>query len=152
MMAGMRQLLYVSNTSRDTTPAALDRILAVSRANNVLVGVTGLLLYIDGGFLQILEGEERCVRELYTRICADKRHWEARLLLDREVEAPAFLGWSMGFESPSPDDPETAGMFGVTREAIHGRLSPQAGRVVAVMLETFYRVQRGDELRLIQAS
>jgi hypothetical protein len=148
----MRQLLYVSSTSRDIAPSALDDILAASRANNALIGVTGLLLYIDGGFLQVLEGEERAVRELYTRICADKRHWDTRLLLDRETEAPAFIGWSMGFERPTPEDPETAGMFGVTREAIHGRLSPQAGRVVAVMLETFYRVQRDDTLRLAQVS
>ncbi|MFO1249048.1 MAG: BLUF domain-containing protein [Alphaproteobacteria bacterium] len=36
-----------------------------SRANNALLGITGLLLHIDGGFLQMLEGEERSVRELY---------------------------------------------------------------------------------------
>lgn len=147
----MRQLLYVSSTPRDITPSALNDILAVSRANNALLGVTGLLIYIDGGFLQILEGDERTVRELYMRICTDRRHWEARLLLDREVESRAFTGWSMGFERPSPDDPESAGMFGVTSEAILGRLSPQAGRVIAVMLETFYRVQRSDDLRLADA-
>jgi hypothetical protein len=143
----MRQLLYVSNTSRDVAPAELDAILAVSRTNNAALDVTGLLLFIDGGFLQILEGEERTIRELYARIAADRRHWETRLMLDRESPR-AFTGWSMGFERPSADDPETAGMFGITREAIEGRLSPGAGRVIAIMLETFYRVQRGDELRL----
>ncbi len=147
----MRQLLYVSSTPRDIAPGVLNDILAAARANNVLLGVTGLLIYIDGGFLQILEGEERVVRDLYTHICIDRRHWEVRMLLDREVERRAFAGWSMGFERPSPDDPESAGMFGVTREAILGRLSPQAGRVIAVMLETFYRVQRSDDLRLADA-
>jgi hypothetical protein len=43
-------------------------------------------------------------------------------------------------------------MFGVTRETIHGRLSPAAGRIVALMLETFYRAQRNDGLRLTKAS
>lgn len=147
----MRQLLYVSSTPRDIAPAALNAILATARANNALLGVTGLLIYIDGGFLQILEGDERAVRDLYMRICTDRRHWEVRLLLDREVESRAFTGWSMGFERPSPDDPESAGIFGVTREAILGRLSPQAGRVIAIMLETFYRVQRSDDLRLADA-
>lgn len=147
----MRQLLYVSSTPRDIAPGVLNDILAASRANNPLLGVTGLLIYIDGGFLQILEGEERTVRELYMRICTDRRHWEVRMLLDREVEKRAFGGWSMGFERPTPDDPESAGMFGVTREAILGRLSPHAGRVIAVMLETFYRVQRSDDLRLAEA-
>lgn len=147
----MRQLLYVSSTPRDLSPAALNDILAASRANNALLGVTGLLIHIDGGFLQILEGEERAVRELYVRICTDRRHSEVRMLLDREVAARAFTGWSMGFERPSLDDPESAGMFGVSSEAILGRLSPQAGRVVAIMLETFYRVQRSDDLRLADA-
>jgi hypothetical protein len=148
----MRQLLYVSSCSRDLAPGVLDQILAASRTNNALLGITGLLLHIEGGFLQILEGEGRALRELYTRIAADRRHWDAHLLLDSEVPARAFAGWSMGFERPRPDEPETAGMFGVTREAIRGRLSPGAGKVVAVMLETFYRVQRGDELRLLDAS
>ncbi len=143
----MRQLLYVSNTSRDVAPAELDAILSVSRINNVARDVTGLLLYIDGGYLQVLEGEERTVRELYARIAADRRHWEARLMLDRESPR-AFTGWSMGFERPSADQPETAGMFGITRDAIEGRLSPGAGRVIMVLLETFYRVNRGGELAL----
>jgi hypothetical protein len=148
----MRQLLYVSNASRDIAPRALDAILSASRANNTLLGITGLLLHIDGGFLQILEGDERAVRELYTRVAADRRHWEPRILLDREIAAPTFIGCSMGFERPSLNDPETAGMFGVTRETIHGRLSPAAGRIVALMLETFYRTQRDDSLRLVRAS
>jgi hypothetical protein len=140
----MRQLLYVSSTARDIAPADLDAILAASRANNALLDITGLLLHIDGGFLQILEGDELAVREVYHRISADRRHWNTHVLLDRELAVRAFAGWSMGFETPRADDPETAGMFGVTREAILGRLSPGAGKVVAVMLETFYRVQRGD--------
>ena len=143
----MRQLLYVSNTSRDLAPAELNQILAVSRANNVALDVTGLLLFIDGGFLQILEGEERTVRELFDRIAADPRHWNTRILLDRESPR-AFGGWSMGFERPGAADPETAGMFGITREAIEGRLAPGAGRVIAILLETFYRVNRGDDLGL----
>ena len=147
----MRQLLYVSSTADEPSLDDLDQVLTASRRNNAMLGITGLLLFIDGGFLQILEGEERAVRELYMRICTDRRHCEVRLLLDREIPARAFTGWSMGYERPSLDDPESAGMFGVSREAILGRLSPQAGRVIAIMLETFYRVQRSDDLRLAEA-
>jgi hypothetical protein len=140
----MRQLLYVSNTLSDLAPAALDNILTASRRNNALLGITGLLLYIDGGFLQMLEGEERALRELHGRICADRRHWDLRLMLDRESGARAFPGWSMGFERPCMDDPESAGMFGVARSAIQDQLSPKTGRIVAMMLQTFYRVQHSD--------
>ena len=140
----MRQLLYVSNTVDELGVSDLDRVLTASRRNNAMMGITGLLLFIDGGFLQILEGEERAVRELYTRIAGDPRHRNARLMLDREVPCRAFPEWSMGFERPCMDDPETAGMFGVAREAIHGRLSPGTGRIVAMMLQTFYAVQHSD--------
>jgi len=108
----MRQLLYVSHTSPDLTVAELDNMLTTSRRNNAMLGITGLLLYIEGGFLQILEGDERPLRELYTRVAADRRHWDVRLMLDREVPARAFVGWNMGFERPAMDDPETAGPFG----------------------------------------
>lgn len=140
----MRQLLYVSNTQPDITLSALDDLLTASRRNNALMGITGLLLFIDGGFLQIMEGEERAIRELYARITNDPRHHNLRLMLDREVPVRAFPDWSMGFERPCMEDPETAGMFGVAREAIHGRLSPGTGRIVAMMLQTFYAVQQSD--------
>ena len=141
---GMRQLLYVSNTLPDLAAGVLDDILTASRRNNAMLGITGLLLYIDGGFLQMLEGDERAVRELYSRVAEDRRHSSLRLMLDREVTERAFPGWSMGFERPCMDDPETAGMFGVARSAIHDQLSPKTGRIVALMLQTFYRVQHSD--------
>ena len=140
----MRQLLYVSNTLPDLAPDALSSILSASRRNNAMMGITGLLLYIDGGFLQMLEGDERALRELYGRIAVDCRHTNLRMMLDREVSARTFPGWSMGFERPCMDDPETAGMFGIARSAIHDRLSPKTGRIVAMMLQTFYRVQHSD--------
>jgi hypothetical protein len=143
----MRQLLYVSNTARDIAASDLNDIIEAARRNNEVLGITGLLLHIDGGFLQVLEGEERTLHQVYARIRADQRHWEARLLLDREAPR-AFGQWAMGFERLTGEDPETAGMFGVTREAIAGLLSPTAGKVVATLLETFYRMQTGDELGL----
>lgn len=139
----MRQLLYVSNTGRDLTSGMLSDILTSARRNNQALGVTGLLLHIDGGFLQVLEGEELALRELYIHIGKDRRHWNLQLMLDREAPR-AFGEWSMGFEKLDPEHPETAGMFGVTSEAIAGRLSPTAGKVVITMLETFYRVQTND--------
>jgi Sensors of blue-light using FAD len=140
----MRQLLFASNTTPDLAPGVLDDILTASRRNNAMMGITGLLLYIDCGFLQILEGDELALRELHTRISADRRHWGIRVMLDREVRTRAFPSWSMGFERPAMDDPESAGMFGVARSAIQDQLSPNTGRIVAMMLQTFYHVQHSD--------
>jgi hypothetical protein len=141
---GMRQLLFVSNTLPDLAPCVLDAILTNSRRNNAMMGITGLLLYIEGGFLQILEGDELALRELHARLSADRRHWGLRVMLDRETKVRAFPSWSLGFERPSMDDPESAGMFGVARSAIQDQLSPKTGRIVAMMLQTFYHVQHSD--------
>ena len=140
----MRQLLYVSKTAQPVSLGDLDDILTASRRNNAQSGITGLLLFIDDGFLQVLEGDEKAVRDVYARVARDPRHGEAMVMLDREIPVRAFPEWSMGFERPCMDDPETAGMFGVAREAINGRLSPATGRIVAMMLQTFYAVQHSD--------
>jgi hypothetical protein len=144
----MHQFLYVSNCSQAIPASDLDDILVASRKNNIAREITGMLLYIDGGFLQILEGTKQTLDEVYARIAADKRHFNPRLLLDRNVPARCFVGWSMGFEHLRGRDGEIQGMFGITSEAIAGRLSPGAGRVVATMLETFYRVQLGQDLAI----
>ena len=120
----VRQLLYASNTSRNTADAVLDDILAASRRNNAGAGVTGMLLYVEGGFMQVLEGEDAAVGAVYDRIAKDKRHWNTLVLLDREAPR-AFSEWSMGFERPKPGD----GIFTITRDAIAGKLAPEAPRL-----------------------
>ena len=136
----MRQLLYASNTSRNVSDTVLGDILAASRRNNAAAGVTGMLLYVEGGFMQILEGEDAAVTAVYDRIAQDKRHWNTQLLLDRQAPR-AFGDWSMGFERPKPGD---AGIFSITRDAIAGKLTPEAPREIMTLLTTFYRVNSSD--------
>ncbi len=146
----MRQMLYVSNTSRTVPAEQLNAILECARTNNARLGISGMLLYADGGFLQILEGEDGALDELYCRICADPRHWEQRVLLDHQSD-PSFRGWSMGFDRVQPGMAEGDSAFSITGDAIAGRLSPGAGPVLVTMLRTFYRVQRDADLNLAVA-
>jgi len=132
----MRQLLYASNTSRDFTDAMLHDVLAASRRNNSACGITGILLYVSGGFMQVLEGEAQAVQATFARICADKRHWNTTVLLDREAPR-AFAEWSMGFERPTRDQ---EGIFALTQDAIAGKLNPDASAEIPAMLRTFYRI------------
>jgi len=133
----MRQLLYVSNTSRYVSDAILDDILASSRKNNVKVGITGVLLYIDGGFMQVLEGEGPAVTETFARISTDKRHWNTNVLLDRNVPR-AFGDWSMGFTRITKE--ADSGVFALSEDALHGRLKPGAPAEILTLLRTFYRI------------
>jgi hypothetical protein len=75
--------------------------LARARVNNERLGITGLLLYDDGSFLQVLEGEQSVIEKLYELIERDKRHTRIVALLRRDVPARHFAQWRMGFASIS---------------------------------------------------
>jgi hypothetical protein len=77
----------------------LASILSASRRNNGRDGLTGLLMYHDGKFLQCLEGPKDILMKTLIRIRLDKRHTGLRVLLDQESEERMFGAWEMGFES-----------------------------------------------------
>ena len=67
-----------------------------SKANNPKAGVTGVLCFSEGVFMQVLEGGRNAVNTLYNRIAADARHSEVVLLSYEEISERRFGGWSMG--------------------------------------------------------
>ena len=89
------RLLYCSRAV-DTSPAAIESILTTSRQHNALSGVTGILCYGDGIFLQCIEGGRMQVSELYGSIQKDPRHKDVALLHYEEIYERRFGGWSMG--------------------------------------------------------
>ncbi|MEJ1969625.1 MAG: BLUF domain-containing protein [Rhizomicrobium sp.] len=139
----MRQLLYVSNTVCDFPEAGLESILAASRRANAAAGVTGLLLYLDGAFLQVLEGEAEAVDETYARILRDDRHWDVQTLLAQDAADRAFGEWSMGFQRLGPGLLDAEQAFRITRDAIRAKLTPQAPLAIATLLRSFQLVHGG---------
>lgn len=93
----MIQMVYMSAASFPIDGPELVRILEVSRRNNVAVGVTGMLLYEGGSFLQALEGPEDAVEAVYQRIAGDPRHRDIQTLYRTHVTTRTFGEWSMGF-------------------------------------------------------
>jgi hypothetical protein len=72
--------------------------MALSYENNAKRGVTGMLLYKEGNFMQVLEGDEREVRIVfYEKISADTRHKDIIVLLQGSVAERQFSDWAMGF-------------------------------------------------------
>lgn len=90
------RLLYASRAVGAVDADALTTILKKSRINNAALGVTGLLCFSGGIFLQVLEGGRLPVNKLYHRIAADKRHTDVALLSYAEITERSFAGWSMG--------------------------------------------------------
>lgn len=91
------QIVYASASRRLLNPIELRDLLEEARRNNARVGVSGILLYHEGSFLQVLEGEEQVVRPLFERICRDPRHDRVLELYAAPMRARSFASWSMGF-------------------------------------------------------
>lgn len=89
------RLLYASR-ALDTNPESISTILAQSREYNPSCGITGILCYGGGIFLQAIEGGRLAVSELYGHIQRDKRHRDVALLQYEEISERRFSGWTMG--------------------------------------------------------
>lgn len=90
------RLMYASRAADGMDPEELAAILRQSRSANPAHGVTGVLCYSEGIFLQVLEGGRGAVNRLYNRIVADPRHQGAEVLLYEEITERRFAGWAMG--------------------------------------------------------
>jgi hypothetical protein len=89
------RLLYASRAV-DPNPEVIDDILAQSRQFNPASGITGILCYGGGIFLQALEGGRLAVSDLYGHIQKDPRHKDVVLLHYEEIAERRFGGWTMG--------------------------------------------------------
>ena len=89
------RLLYCSRAV-DTSPHAVEAIVAQARQHNTASGVTGILCYGGGIFLQAIEGGRMQVSELFGTILRDPRHKDVALLDYEEILERRFGGWSMG--------------------------------------------------------
>ena len=89
------RLLYASRAV-DSSEEAIEAILAHSRHFNPMTGITGILCYGGGIFLQAIEGGRMAVSELYGHIQRDVRHKDVVLLDFAEISERRFGGWTMG--------------------------------------------------------
>ncbi len=90
------RLLYASRAVPAIDQDALYAIVRQSKTNNPAQGVTGVLCFSEGIFLQVLEGGRSAVNKLYNRIATDPRHADVELLCYEEIGERHFAGWSMG--------------------------------------------------------
>lgn len=86
----LRQFIYMSTSMTLLRDWELEQIGEVARRNNARGGVTGMLLYADGSFLHLLEGEYLAVEEVMERISRDHRHTRITPLIDHWVQKREF--------------------------------------------------------------
>jgi hypothetical protein len=108
--------LYSSVSSTPMQLDELEDILEQAQGNNAGNAITGALVYVDGFFLQVLEGEKDTVQKLMHKICGDFRHESVTVLQEGEVPAAAFSDWTMAYVSATPQEvARWAGLSGTTQ-------------------------------------
>ena len=95
----MFYIIYASDATKTFTRSELLELLTKSRENNTKLGITGMLIYKAGSFMQVLEGEELVVQELYKKIQQDSRHTGIMVLDEGNQANREFNEWSMGFKN-----------------------------------------------------
>lgn len=138
----LRRVLYVSSSIKPLSNQELKRLLGRCRVNNRRTGVTGaLLLYLNGNFLQVLEGAAEDVAATLGRIKKDPGHRGLLVLSDREVEERCFPQWSMGFETVSSEDLAAhQDIFKLNADQFRNQNTGGLELQVEVLVETFLAV------------
>ena len=101
------QIMYSSQATEPMTATDLEKILTDAQAGNEARNVTGVLVYVDGVFFQILEGDQAVVRNLMANIASDTRHQSVKVFYEAQVDVRAFESWSMAYLGPTAQEMST---------------------------------------------
>ena len=96
MQTRLKQVIYVSEKT-DTSSDSLTDIYDISQKNNLESGISGCLLIGSNSYLQLLEGPDSAVENLYSKIKMDSRHKKVKKLFEQHIEEKLFSSWSMKF-------------------------------------------------------
>jgi EAL domain-containing protein (putative c-di-GMP-specific phosphodiesterase class I) len=107
-MPRLIHLVYSSAARTHFGPAELLTLLGNSRSKNTGRNITGMLLHIEGSFLQVIEGHESDIDALFETISQDPRHGNIVTIVRESIPRRAFSDWSMGFADISREDLEEA--------------------------------------------
>ena len=139
----MHYLVYISSAAHPFDEAELRDILEKSRENNLTLGITGILIYMDGNIIQLLEGEEAHVRQVYKKIEEDPRHRGLMKLKEGAQDSRNFPDWSMGFKSVSAEDYEKIiGHKKIVNFDFYQSLPANSSHPAMVILKTFIKNNR----------
>lgn len=100
----MIQISYISSATSPVSTQSLLELLEQCRESNSSRGITGMLLYANGTYLQVLEGDPQAIDDLVEEIKKDRRHTNIQMLYRKTIERRQYSDWSMGFKKVSDKD------------------------------------------------
>jgi hypothetical protein len=101
-MKSLTSLIYVSRATECFHEHEIPELLQQVRLANARQEFTGMLLYISGSFLQVLEGHTEMIDSVFSRILQDKRHTQVTLMAREPIPERAFEGWTMMHKTLDP--------------------------------------------------
>jgi len=142
----VHHIIYLSQATTPFADADLQNLLVEARTHNALLGITGVLLYGNEQFMQVLEGEASAVRKLYDIIKRDARHHNVSAYADKAIEQRAFEGWAMGFhEATSSQVAQVLGYLAPGNWALDTTRLGQADTQLVELLRSFVSPVPGQE-------
>ena len=109
-MESLIHCIYASAEKREVGEFEMAAMLRQARRVNARLGITGVLVYAEGSFFQVLEGDACAVDGLFAKIAADPRHEKITQIIREPIHRRAFSDWTMGYSRMIRED----------IEAIHG--------------------------------
>ena len=93
----MHLFMYTSDYTGQTPdiPKDFSHILVEARLNNPAQGISGVLFFDQGKFIQVLEGEKDTLDALVAKIKLDPRHTNFKVLIDQPIQKQELADWNM---------------------------------------------------------
>ena len=92
----MKRIIYISKLTTPISCEDIESIGVVSNRNNSRINITGILVFFEKMFFQIIEGDDEKVDQLYNKIGNDERHHDIlRLKTEYDINERLFPNWNM---------------------------------------------------------
>ena len=145
----MYYLVYSSTATQPISHQQLADILQSSHRNNPPLGITGMLLYCQGKFIQVLEGRRDAVHDLYLKIVKNTLHTNAQVLLEGRLPERNFETWTMGYKAL--EDTELPALSGFENIDAFFRAAPidDNSHPALIFLKLFYKKNQSDHLQYL---
>lgn len=140
----MYHLVYTSYGSQPFSESDLIQLLNQSNTWNKTKEITGMLLYLQGKFIQVLEGDKSEVKKLYEKIANDTRHKKVTIVIEGDYPERLFKDWSMGFKQITDDEFKTLSGFQDIDAFFEKQQSLEGKNLILIFLQLFYRKNNTD--------
>ena len=128
-------LVYISSATQEMSCVGLHALLTKARANNRAADITGVLLYAEHSFIQVLEGAPDALDATFARIQNDPRHKNVLTLVREPIETRSFSRWTLGYRGCEETFED---IFDLSRASIETLVEKGEAHKTLILLRSFF--------------